>query len=274
MTPLEQLLALVRTHDWLPLVLLSTMIVRKWLSGESKFPISIPKTWQPTVTAAGGLVYGAMLAVQAGQTLGAALLDMAITAGAGGFLDGMLVAIFDHDNAPVWARSLVLIFDDLTGHTPTHGAAAVRVAKSIHPPPLPPASILPDVNPQPSIPISVKPSEPPLRKVGLDFSMGGFSSIIPAFCLLCALVVASVLPSGCTGKPPGPNTPADIGGVVACVIADVLANRSPIDCVQQYGQALVDDVIPMLRHSKTFTAEHPEALPALLSYRTAAPILP
>jgi hypothetical protein len=70
---------------------------------------------------------------------------MAIAAGTGGFLDGLLVAIFDHDNAPVWARSIVFIFDDLTGGTSTK-AAGERVKRiSSRPPPAPPP--LPPVPP-------------------------------------------------------------------------------------------------------------------------------
>lgn len=264
MTPLEQLLALLKTRDWLPLVLLVTMIVRKWLSGESKFPVTIPKTWQPTVTAAGGLVYGAMLAIQGGQPIGLALLDMAAAAGAGGFLDGILVAIFDHDNAPVWARSIVFVFDDLTGRTPQHGAAAERVAKSIHPPPLPPVSTT-----LPSRPVSItqKPSEPPPKSTRTR-AWGAFETF-PIFASIMLLMAG--IGNACSSKSVGPSTPADIGGVVACVIADATAGRAPFDCVEQYGPVLVNDVVPMLRHSKSFAAEHPEALPVLLSYKPVTP---
>ena len=134
---LTDLIALLSGHNWLGLIALLTLLARKWCSADSKFPITIPPTWQPTVTAAGGLVYGLVSSLQQGQSWGEALLSMAITAGAGGFLDGLLTAIFDHDNAPVWARSIVFIFDDLTGGGSTpKGAAADRIRrKSSRPPP-------------------------------------------------------------------------------------------------------------------------------------------
>jgi hypothetical protein len=238
MTPLEQIAALVQAGHWLPVILLVTMVVRKWVSADSKFPVSVPKTWQLTVTAVGGLGYGLELAIQAGSPIGSALLDMAVAAGAGGFLDGMLVAIFDHDNAPVWARSIVFVFDDLTGQTPVHGAAKERLMRSVRSPPLPPASILPDVNPQPSIPISVKPSEPPPRKTGLDFV-----SLIPATCLLLAMALSQML-NACSGAPVTPGSPVDVGvNTAVCVlrvsIEDELAGMKPdaivLDCIAKCG---------------------------------------
>ncbi len=222
MTPLEQIVSLVQAGHWLPVILLATMIVRKWVSADSKFPVSIPKTWQPTITAAGGLVYGLELAIQAGRPIGGALLDMAVAAGTGGFLDGILVAIFDHDNAPVWARSIVFIFDDLTGQTPVSGAARDRLMKSVRPPPLPPAVV------QPEIPITVKKSEPPksLRVWAL------FTACMAIGC------------TQCSGAPVAPGSPVDVGvDVGACIlrvsIEDELAGMQPVaivaDCIAKCG---------------------------------------
>jgi hypothetical protein len=75
--------------------------------------------------------------LQQGQSVGDAVLSMLVAAGTGGFLDGIVVAVFNHDNAPVWARSIVFIFDDLTGGgTPPTGAAKARIARlSTKPPP-------------------------------------------------------------------------------------------------------------------------------------------
>lgn len=134
---LTDLITLLSGHNWLGLIALLTLLLRKWTTADSKFPITIPPTWQPTVTAAGGLAYGLVSALQQGEPWGTALLSMAIAAGTGGFLDGLLTAIFDHDNAPVWARSLVFIFDDLTGGgPPPKGAALARIKRlSSRPPP-------------------------------------------------------------------------------------------------------------------------------------------
>ena len=138
---LTDLIALLSGHNWLGLIALLTLLARKWSSPDSRFPITIPPTWQATVTASGGLAYGLVSALQQGQSWGAALLSMAIAAGTGGFLDGLLTAIFDHDNAPVWSRSIVFIFDDLTGGGPTPtGAAAVRIKKMSTRPPPPPGA--------------------------------------------------------------------------------------------------------------------------------------
>jgi hypothetical protein len=133
--PLSDLLALVQSQHWLALILLATLVVRKWTGPDSKFPIVISPRWQPTVTAAGGLVYGFVSALQQGQSIGTALIVMAVSAGAGGFLDGTLTAIFDHDNAPKWAKAIVFIFDDLTGTTPK---AEQPKAVSMRPPSKPP----------------------------------------------------------------------------------------------------------------------------------------
>jgi hypothetical protein len=229
MTPLEQIVSLVAAGHWLPVILLATMIVRKWVSADSKFPVTIPKTWQPTITAAGGLVYGLELAIQQGQPMGTALLGMAAAAGTGGFLDGVLVAIFDHDNAPVWARSIVFIFDDLTGQTPVSGAAKERLMKTARPPPLPPAVA------QPEIPITVKKSEPP-KRTGLDFVAAAFVATILSH------VVFSV--GACSGAPVAPGSPVDVGVQTAvCVLRvaaeDELAGMKPeaivLDCIAKCG---------------------------------------
>jgi hypothetical protein len=246
MTPLEQIVSLVQAGHWLPVILLATMIIRKWVSVDSKFPVTIPKTWQPTITAAGGLFYGLELAIQAGQPIGGALLDMAVAAGTGGFLDGILVAIFDHDNAPVWARSIVFIFDDLTGHTPVSGAAndrkLARMASRL--PPLPAAA------PQSSIPITNKPSEPPKSARQMLALYGDYLSLRREvmmrrasvyFLGLAALVIGC---TQCSGAPVAPGSPVDVGiDTAACIlrvsIEDELAGMKPetivADCIAKCG---------------------------------------
>jgi hypothetical protein len=130
-TALQQIIALASSHGWLPLIMLVTLYARKLLSPASGFPVTIPggPKMLPIVTAAGGLIYGFEQSVQAGQGVAVAALGAVLAAGSTGFLDSVLTAIFDHDNAPAWARALVFVFDDLTkggGGTPGSGSSTLR----------------------------------------------------------------------------------------------------------------------------------------------------
>lgn len=112
---INDILAALASHNYLGLFLLLTLYARKLTSADSKFPLSISPTWRPIVSAAAGLVYGVLASVQAGMSWGNAALGGAVAAGASGFLDGVLMAIFSHDNAPAWAKAIVFLFDDITG---------------------------------------------------------------------------------------------------------------------------------------------------------------
>jgi hypothetical protein len=70
---------------------------------------------------------------------------------------------------------------------------------------------------------------------------------------ICVFVSASVV-VGCLQKPivVTPSTPGDVGGAIACVVADVIASKPVDDCIAQYGEALVADVLQSLTHSKNF----------------------
>jgi hypothetical protein len=117
-TTLQQLIALLSAHSWLPLIAIATLYLRKVLSPASGFPITIPPRWLPVVTSTGALASGLVSSLQAGESVGAAILGMAVMAASGGLLDGLLTAIFDHDNAPAWARAIVFVFDDIGGGGP------------------------------------------------------------------------------------------------------------------------------------------------------------
>jgi hypothetical protein len=252
---LTDLIALIHSGHWLPLIALATLIARKWTSPDSKFPITIPPTWQPTVTAAGGLVYGLVSALQTGQSVGMALVGMAIAAGSGGFLDGVLTAIFDHDNAPVWARSIVFIFDDLTGKGPPpapKSAAAVRIAKSIHPPPPPVATR-----------VDWQPMMTGQRTKTTEWAR---ALLWVASCVFCLTVVGRDIVACNKPLTPPPNTPADVEGALSCVTAALLTGGGNIDaCVLKYGPALVADVIQTLLHS-VFAKGHPELIPTMQTH--------
>jgi hypothetical protein len=115
-TLLEQLLALATSHGGLGIVAIVVVYARKVLSPASGFPVTVSPRWLPIVSALGGLALGAVDGLQTGQRWPSVLLGAAIGAGSTGFADSLLTAIFDHDNAPKWARALVFVFDDITGH--------------------------------------------------------------------------------------------------------------------------------------------------------------
>jgi hypothetical protein len=252
---LTDLLSLVQSKHWLGLIAFAVLMVRKWTGPDSKFPVTIPATWAPTVTAAGGLAYGLVSALQTGQSLGMAALSMALAAGTGGFLDGMLVAIFNHDNAPVWARTLVFIFDDLTGGSAKpHTAAADRVLRSVRPGALtPPTGVV----------IGSKPPPPAASRGKVGFTMKPLMFILT---LLIALPTAGLIAAttACTGKPivVPPNAPTDVENAISCVTGALLSGGDLTACITQYGPALVADALQILIHS-TFGKEHPELLPKM-----------
>jgi len=113
-TALQQFISLASSHAWLPLIMFVTLYLRKILSPASGFPITIPPKWLPTVSAVAGLVYGVELSRSSGQSWEVAILGAVVGFGSAGALDGVMTAIFDHDNAPAWFRAIVFVFDDVT----------------------------------------------------------------------------------------------------------------------------------------------------------------
>src|SRR4029077_11443695 len=60
--------------------------------------------------------------------------------------------------------------------------------------------------------------------------------------IVVGFVFAALVDCGSFGMPTTPpNVPVDVGDAIACAIADAVAQRSVDDCVQKYGQKLVDD---------------------------------
>lgn len=238
---LTDLLALLQGQHWLAAIALLTLVLRKWTSAASSFPVTIPQRWRGTVTAVGGLVYGLVAARQAGASWAAATLSMAIAAGAGGFLDGLLVAIFDHDAAPSWARAIVFIFDDLT--------------TSSSPPVTPTAP----VTPTPEIPPPPPPPTPPQATRGLAITAAwtGLAAL--------ALLVAMALTGCANWKPPavpGGPVPADVEADIACVVQGLIEGKGfpqlEASCLPGQEQSLVDILNQLVRSSK-FAEERPEA---------------
>jgi hypothetical protein len=247
---LPDLIALITAKHWLPLIAFAVLIARKWTSPESSFPWTISPGWQPTVTAFGGLVFGLVAALQQGQSIGAALVSMAIAGGAGGFLDGVLTAVFNHQNAPKWARFIVMVFDDITtGKTP--------------------AAPSPDVVQRAAASLSPKPPAAPRKR--LDWSNSRALGIVSVCLSVFGTVgLGTLAASGACSKPlvPPPSTPADVEGAIGCVTAALLSAGDLASCILQYGTALIADVLQTLLHS-AFAKDHPELVPAMQTHLAA-----
>ncbi len=112
---LTQLLALIGAHNYLALAIVATLYVRTLCGPDSKFPITLPVKWQPSVTAACTLAYVFESAWQGGDTVAQAGLAALVSAASTGFLDGLCVAIWNGANAPSWARAIVFLVDDIAG---------------------------------------------------------------------------------------------------------------------------------------------------------------
>ena len=123
-TVLQQILDALKTGHYLPLIIILTLYVRKLASADSKFPISIPTTWLPSVSALGGLAYGFEVSIQNGASIGAALLGAIGVGASTGFFDGLMTAIFAHGQAPAWAKAIVFLVDDVAGGGGAAGGAA------------------------------------------------------------------------------------------------------------------------------------------------------
>jgi hypothetical protein len=234
-TTLQQLIALLTAHSWLPVIAIVTLYLRKILSPASGFPITVPPRWLPVVSSTGALASGLVSSLQAGEGAGAAILDMAIMAAGGGFLDGLVTAIFDHDNAPAWARALVFVFDDLgggSGGKRAAGGPAFGHPKSITP--YSPAIAQAAKQPPPPAAARRRNTRPGLREwaIGLGF---------------CALmfppVAAASLMIAC-GSAQQTATDVTIGiNATGCVItnaaADIAAGMTPpqivVDLVKKCG---------------------------------------
>jgi len=90
--------------------------------------------------------------------------------------------------------------------------------------------------------------------------------------IVVGFVFAALVDCGSFGMPTTPpNVPVDVGDAIACAIADAVAQRSVDDCVQKYGQKLVDDALATLVDSQRFKMEKPEAHKFAMSLRTKPP---
>ena len=118
---LSQIAAALGQHNYLALVLLGAVYLRTLFGDESKFPVTWDPNLRPLFVGVASAVVMAVTARDNGQswTLAAGSAVMGLCTG--GFLDGMIVAIFGTTaKAPTWARWLVAAVDDVfAGKTTT-----------------------------------------------------------------------------------------------------------------------------------------------------------
>ncbi|SRR5579859_750809 len=107
------LVTLVTGHQWLPLALAVLLYVRHMLSDGSKFPVTIPATWLPAVSAALALAYAILVAVSMGASWQQALLGGATLGAAAALVDGLVVGIFGNDptKVPAWAKAILMLVE-------------------------------------------------------------------------------------------------------------------------------------------------------------------
>jgi hypothetical protein len=256
-TTLQQLIALLSAHSWLPVIALATLYLRKILSPASGFPITVPPRWLPVVSSTGALASGLVSSLQAGEGAGAAILDMTIMAAGGGFLDGLMTAIFDHDNAPAWARALVFVFDDLSGG----GSGGKRAAGGPafgHPKATTPFN--------PIIAEAAKPTPPPAAARRFLSSKEIRAAHLARGRLVPWLVVtafASFLITILACLPP--QFPGDLAAEISCVENQYAAGERDVGkialaCTGQ-EEAIVLDIIEMITKGKAdpkWAAAHPD----------------
>jgi hypothetical protein len=260
---LYDLVALLAAHHWLPLIAFLALYLRKLSSDESSFPLTIPPQWRSTISAAGGLVYGFVGALQSGTPLGAAVIGAVVAAASAGFLDGMLTAIFNHNNAPAWARAIVMVFDDIAGGgTMNKKTTTVETTKAtiveIKETPVPEAS----------------PSSAPTTPGGVDKKIPSLppptSTVRKTLMFpktLKLLILGSLFPLGLgaclkPGQTLPPEIPSDIAKIISCVATDVIAGAQPSTMLTDCGVATLEDLWSILKQlylSKEFAAKHPEA---------------
>lgn len=114
----------VAAHQWLALVLLVAVYLRKLLSDASAFPWTIPTNWRSVIVGAAGLVIAIASSLQTGASVQTAII-VGVTGGAlTTFLDGLLVAIFGSPSAaPSWAKFILAIIEDVTPGGGSGGAS-------------------------------------------------------------------------------------------------------------------------------------------------------
>ena len=139
---LNAILAAIGAHNYLMLVMLGAVYARALFSNKSRFPWSWAPNWLPLFSGLAGAVITVDAAMQGGSTLTAALPAGFLGLVGGGFFDGLVAAIFGSPaNAPMWAKFIVGIIDDVSGGGGGGGASANLKTPAVNvPAPKPPTS--------------------------------------------------------------------------------------------------------------------------------------
>lgn len=114
--PLNDIMAAIRTHNWLGLVMILALCLRTYFSSKSSFPKTLNPNWQPVFVGVATAIITTDAALQNKATVLVAVLSGTSGFVAGGFLDGLAVAIFGSAAAaPTWAKWLLQIVDSAVG---------------------------------------------------------------------------------------------------------------------------------------------------------------
>jgi hypothetical protein len=157
---------------------------------------------------------------------------------------------------PNVARGLSAVLSIMPGHvgqliTDIEAIVAdIRKGPPAAPPGSPTATTTPDATPKP----------PATTRGRIGLAMAGSAALF-------ALTVGafSVTTTGCVKLPP--NVPTDVENALSCAAGSFI-NQTPIQpCIDQYGQALVDDAFTILMNSLEFKNSQPAAYSRLGVYR-------
>jgi hypothetical protein len=121
----------IAAHQWLALVLLVAVYLRKLLSPGSAFPWTVPVNWRPAIVGAAGLVVAVVSSKQAGSSWESALVIGATGGALTTFLDGLVVALFGSPAAaPSWAKAILAIIEDVAPPAPPASGSGGGVSKA------------------------------------------------------------------------------------------------------------------------------------------------
>lgn len=116
-------------HNWLLLVMMVAVYARTLAGSQSKFPINLPPNWLPVFSGLAGAVVTSDSALMQGKSTGASVLLGVVGFVGGGFLDGMVSAVFgDATKAPTWAKAIVFLVDDVVGGSGGSGPNITTIA--------------------------------------------------------------------------------------------------------------------------------------------------
>jgi hypothetical protein len=116
MLDVSTIIADFAAKNWYGAILVLALYLRTLFSDKSAFPVTLSPNARPIFVALAGALVSTVTTLQAGKSWGTSLLVGAIGLISGGFLDGLLAALFGGaTSAPGWARALVALVDQVGG---------------------------------------------------------------------------------------------------------------------------------------------------------------